>query len=128
MESIKLDLIIERGEDGLWGRVTYNDNLIVDSGKSVAELQEKLKKLLFEFEGLSPESLEFEHFYDVYALFVQFDYLNITKVAKRAGINPGLLRQYASQVKHPSATQAKKLENTIHQLADELKEAMVYAE
>ena len=55
-------------------------------------------------------------------------YSYITKVAKRAGINPGLLRQYASLVKHPSATQAKKLENTIHQLADELKEAMLYAE
>jgi hypothetical protein len=42
------------------------------------------------------------------SLFQQFDFLNIGKVAKRVGINVGLLLQYASQVKYPSAKQAQK--------------------
>ena len=106
MQRIKLELIIEQGVDGLWGRLNYNNNLLSDFGNSVAELEEKIKALLFDFEGVNAEDLEFDHLYDVYALFMQFDYLKISKVAERAGINPGLLRQYASGVKHPSASQA----------------------
>lgn len=120
MKKIKLELIIESQESVLTGRVTYNDNLIVDSGKSLQILEEKLKVLLFEFEELEPDVIEFEHFYDVYSLFQQFDFLKISKVAQHAGINAGLLRQYASQVKYPSANQAKKIENTIHELAEQM--------
>ena len=120
MEKIKVELIIESQGSMLSGRVTYNDNLIVDSDPSLQKLEEKLKKLLFEFEGLEPKKIEFEHVYDIYALFQQFDFLKISKVAQHAGINPGLLRQYVSQVKYPSATQAKKIENTIHELAKQM--------
>ena len=127
MKKLKLELIVERGEDSLAGRVTYNDNLIIENADTVNELEEKLKFLLVEFEGLKAESIEFECLYDVYALFKQFDFLNIGKVAERAGINAGLLRQYASQVKHPSAKQAQKIERTIHKLAEEMSKILVYA-
>lgn len=127
MRKLKLEMIVERGEDNLTGRVTYNENLIIESANDVDELDEKLKLLLFEFEDVDPKSIVFEHFYDVYALFQKFDFLNIGKVAERAGINAGLLRQYASQVKHPSAKQARKIEDTIHKLADDMSRAMVYA-
>ena len=43
-------------------------------------------------------------------------------------MNPALLRQYASGVKHPSPKQAKKLEDTIHQIGKELSGVAVYAE
>ena len=127
MEKIKVELIIERGDNDLSGRVTYNNNLIVDSGKTAKELEKRIKTLLHDFEDVDPETIEFEISYDVYALFKQFDFLNIGKVAQRAGINAGLLRQYASQVKHPSATQAKKIEDTIHQLAEDMSRVLVYA-
>ena len=120
-------MIVERGEDNLTGRVTYNENLIVESADNVNELAEKLKLLLFEFEGVDPKSVVFEYLYDVYALFQQFDFLNIGKVAERAGINAGLLRQYASQVKYPSAKQARKIESTIHKLAEDMGKALIYA-
>jgi hypothetical protein len=127
MKKIKLELVIERGDDTLAGRVTYNNNLIIENGSNVHELEEKLKNLLFEFEDLSQDRVVFSYFYDVYALFQQFDFLNIGKIADRAGINAGLLRQYASQVKYPSAKQAQKIEETIHKLADDMKKALVYA-
>ncbi|WP_026898555.1 hypothetical protein [Daejeonella oryzae] len=128
MKRIKMELIIEQAEDGLWGRVNYKDNLVSDFGNSVTELEEKIKGVLFDFEDVKPEDVEFDHLYDVYALFLKFDYLKISKVAERAGMNPGLLRQYASGVKHPSASQGKRIETTLHQLADELKDAFVFAE
>ncbi|RZM27502.1 MAG: hypothetical protein EOO88_12850 [Pedobacter sp.] len=127
MEKIKIDLIIERGDNDLSGRVTYNENLIINNGKTVDEIELKMKELLRDFEQLDPDQVNFEISYDVYALFKQFDFLNIGKVAVRAGINPGLLRQYASQVKYPSAVQAKKIEDTLHTLAERLSRVLVCA-
>jgi hypothetical protein len=127
MKKVKIEMIVERGEDNLTGRVTYNDNLIIENAETVSDLEQKLKKLLFEFEDVDTDNVVFDYLYDVYALFQQFDFLNIGKVAERAGINAGLLRQYASQVKYPSAKQAQKIEDTIHHLAAEMSKAHVYA-
>lgn len=121
-----LELIIEGGDNEIWGRVKYNKSFIVDIAETVNGIEAKLKTLLRDFEGVEPENIEFDLRYDVYALFDQFDFLNISKVAKHAGIHPGLLRQYASGVKNPSLTQAKKIEETLHRLAGEMQKASVY--
>ena len=127
MEIVKIELVIEADEGNeLSGRVIYNKNLIVDHAESINQLEENMKALLYEFEGVDSYMVEFEHLYDVYALFQKFDYLNISKVAKYANLNPGLLRQYASGVKHPSKEQAMKIENTLHRLADELNKAKIF--
>lgn len=60
MEKIIIELIIERGNDDLSGRVTYNNNLIVNNGKTVQELGENMKVLLQDFEDVDPNSIEFE--------------------------------------------------------------------
>jgi hypothetical protein len=127
MKKIKVELVIEKGDDELWGSVKYNDNLITDAGKNIPDLEEKFKKLLNDFEGVDPENIEFIHLYDVYALFQEFDFLNISKIADRVGINPGLMRQYASGVKHPSIARAKEIENVLHELAAQLGKTLVYA-
>ena len=127
MEKIRIELVIEKGDDALWGSVNYNDNLIADAGENISDLEEKFKKLLNDFESVDPEKIEFIHLYDVYALFQQFDFLNISKIAERAGINPGLMRQYASGVKHPSIARAKEIENVLHELATQLGKTLVYA-
>jgi hypothetical protein len=126
MNLHNIELIVEKGEGGIWGRLNYNDNLIVEEADNLDMLQLNLKMLLKEFERLEPESVVFDIRYDVYALFRQFDFLNVSKVAKHAGIHPGLLRQYASGVKHPSINQAKKIEETFHRLANEMQKASVY--
>lgn len=126
MKTVKINLTIERGEDRkLWGNLTYNDNLITDFAANISELENKMKSLLKDFEGLESEQIEFVHHYDVYALFQRFDYLKISSVAKYAGMNAALLRQYASGVKSPSLDQAKKIEQALHRLAEELSEASV---
>lgn len=126
MNMQNIELIIEKGESGIWGRVNYNNNLIIEEADNLNDLELNLKGLLNDFEGVDPESVVFDIRYDVYALFQQFDFLNISKVAKHADIHPGLLRQYASGVKHPSLNQAKKIEDTLHRLAAEMQKASVY--
>ncbi len=63
MEKIKLALIIEREDIELTGRVTYNDNLIIDNAQTLPELEKSLKNILWEFEGLEIETIEFEHYF-----------------------------------------------------------------
>lgn len=122
-----IELVIETGESSLWGRVSYDDNLIVDEAKTIEELQSKMRTLLFNFHELDPDSYEFRIEYDLTAFFEKFDFLKITKVAELAGINGSLLRQYITGKKHPSAKQAAKIEGAIKELASQLAEAHIYA-
>ena len=127
MKIVKIPLIIERGKDKLlWGRVVFEENLINDFGSTISELEQKIKNLLLEFENLNPNAVEFEHHFDISALFQRFNFLKISNVAQQAGMNPGLLRQYVSGIKNPSLEQAKKIEQTLHKLTTELKEASIF--
>ena len=128
MEKIILELVIERGDGDLFGRVNYDGNLIVDNAPTVAALENQIRVLLKEFDGIDADKVEFEHYYDVYALFEEFDFINITKFAKYAGINPGLMRQYASGVKRPKQVQAKKIEAAFHKLSHEINRIAIYAD
>jgi hypothetical protein len=107
--------------------VEYKGNLITDFGDSIPELEEKMKVLLWEFEEVYPEMVQFEYQFDIYALFQRFDFLKISNVAEHAGMNPGLLRQYVSGAKNPSEEQAKKIERTLHKLAQELQKVTIVA-
>jgi hypothetical protein len=128
MKTVKITLTIERGDDKtFWGRVEYKDNLITDQAESISELEKKIKNLLWDFEEVDPESVQFEHLFDISALFQRFDFLKISNVAEHAGMNPGLLRQYVSGAKNASLDQAKRIENTLHKLAGELQKAMIIA-
>lgn len=131
MDSLKtvhkiIVLVVETGSASLWGRVHYDDNLIVDEAKSIEELQSKMRTLLLDFHDLDSESYDFRVEYDLTAFFERFDFLKITKVAELSGINGSLLRQYVAGKRHPSARQAAKIESAIKELASQLADAHIY--
>jgi hypothetical protein len=111
-------LTIERSKDKLWGRILYKKNLIVDYASSTAALERKMTRLLKDFHGVTDPY--FRYRYDLVVFFEEFDFLKQSKIAELAGMNPGLLRQYASGVKNPSEPQVKKIEKAVHDLAKEL--------
>ncbi|MBO9637006.1 MAG: hypothetical protein J7576_02465 [Siphonobacter aquaeclarae] len=114
-----MELIIEKGNNGsLWGRVLYEDDLITDEATSFADLEEKIRKALRDFHNV--ENASFTYSYDLSSFFDAFDYLKISKIAERAGINTSLLRHYAAGSKTASAEQVGKIENAVHALAQEL--------
>jgi hypothetical protein len=116
-----LSLVIEKSKDGkLWGRVEFGDELLVDFAHSQDALERKMKRLLQKFHGLDAQSIEFIRVYDLSALFMQKDYLNVSAIAVKAGINPGLMRQYVAGFKHPSFKRAKTIEKVINTLGKEL--------
>jgi hypothetical protein len=115
----KLQLILEKEDGRLWGRVMVNDNLIVAPAASLQALEKKIKKLIRDFEGL--DEVQFEYAYDLTVFFEQFNFLNQSKIAELAGINPGLIRQYSSGNKQPSKEQVGKIQNAIQIMAGKLK-------
>jgi hypothetical protein len=127
MPKKPLILIIEKDKNSLWGRLAYEDNLIVDNATTIPALEKKMKKLLKAFHDLEPETINFDVQYDLAAIFEKFNFLKITAIAERANMNAALLRQYAAGIKHPSIQQAKKIEAAIHEIGKELSAVTVYA-
>lgn len=114
-----LTLIVESAEDGnMWGRVSYRGNLITGFASSMEELQKKMKKLLFDFDGV--KDVKFEIAYDLTHFFDFFSYLKISKIAELAGMNPSLLRHYAAGSKAASKEQVARIEMAVHQLGQQM--------
>lgn len=122
----KITVIVEKADEGFLGRIHYKDDLILDEADTLEALGKSLQKLLKKNHRIDTENMQVEFKYDLSALFEQFSYLKITNVAEKAGINASLLRSYVSGIKHASATQAKKIEDTIHQLGKDLLGVQVY--
>ncbi len=116
-----LELVIENAKAGeLWGRVLFEEDLLVDSAENVEELQKKMKLLLSDFHDLQPGSITFEISYDLSAFFESFSYLKISEIAKYAGLNASLLRHYVAGSKTASKAQVMKLEEAIKRVSTEL--------
>ena len=117
----QINLIIENAKDGLvWGRIEYDDNLLVESAENAEELQVKMKTLLFDFHDLEPDTISFDISYDLSAFFENFGYLKISEIAKYAGLNASLLRHYVAGSKTASKAQVMKLQEAIHKVGNEL--------
>lgn len=112
------------GNSFIWGRITCEGNLIVESARSLESLEKKIKKLLNDFHKIKGE-ITFEHAYDLTSLFEKYNYLNISAIAEKTGVNPSQMRQYASGSKTPSPETALKVERAIHTIAKELLEVRI---
>ena len=134
-----LQVIIEKSDEGLYGRIEGRKSYLpVTYAKSKKEVLQNLKKLIKDYQQhekngdtfwlrLDADAIQFEILYDVQAFFCEYDFLNASAIARHANMNESLLRQYATGKKHPSAEQAKKLEDTIQSLTKELHKVSLYA-
>ena len=74
-------------------------------------------------EGLEVPELEFVYKYDMQSFFDCFPFLNVSKVAELAGINPSLMRQYTSGVANAGQKQYDRIRNAVRKISRELSEA-----
>jgi hypothetical protein len=118
-KHLKLRLILEKEGSKIWGRVSVGENLVLDSATTLQALEKKIRKALQDFENLS--EVEFEYAYDLTIFFEKFNFLNQSKIAELAGINPSLIRQYSSGNKQPSKEQVLKIEKAIREIVGTLK-------
>jgi len=137
-EKHRIKIIIEKNDGLLWGRVEGQGNFMpTPYGSTTAKLVENLKGLIVDYvknEGrkdpfwskINLANTAFEFSYDLEAYFQEHGYLKISAVAEQAGMNPGLVRQYASGVKFPSGAQTKKIRTAIKKIAKELMHDSIY--
>ncbi len=128
----KLEIIIEKNDGLLWGRVEAKGKFMpTPYGTTTSRVISNLKELITDYikhEGkrdtfwskVDLNNITFEFKYDLESYFQEHDYLKISSVAEIAGMNPSLIRQYASGVKFPSAEQAGKLKRAIRKIARDL--------
>ncbi len=119
-----LKLVVEKTEDGFWGRVDINNNLITEYAPSLDTLKKQMKKLIFEIENIEVE--EFDVSYDLTSFFKQYSFLNISDIAKRTSINSTLMRQYAAGIKYPSLERVKSIETAIRSIGKELAKIKIH--
>jgi len=121
-----------RKNDGeLWGRIESKGWMPTPYGKTVADVIENLKEMVADYilhEGKNDRTwnsikwsdVAFDFKYDLAAFFETFNYLNLSAISGKMGINRTLLNHYKTGSKYPSAEQAQKIEDAIHTLAAEL--------
>lgn len=126
---MKANIVFEMAKDGGcscfmqedvpdFGLLGYG-NSPQEAKADMLQAYEEIKEILRE-EGKTPTELEFVYHYDMKSFFEYFDFLNISKVAERAGINPSLMRKYTSGVANAGEGQYLKLQKAIQSMATEL--------
>ncbi len=98
-------------------------------GTTVAEAKADLMscfddaKADYESKGYTAYPVEFGYKYDLQSFFEYFSFLNVTEIAKRAGINPSLMRQYVSGIKNAGEKTYERLSTCMTQISSELQVA-----
>lgn len=67
--------------------------------------------------------VEFRYQYDLQSFFEYFSFLNVTEIAKRAGVNPSLMRQYTRGIKTAGEKTYSKLSACMADITKDLQSA-----
>lgn len=129
---MKVTAIIEKASDGYYscyveqdlpgfGLSGYGDTA-EEAKNDMLETYREMKEIQAE-EGKEVPELEFEYKYDMQSFFNYFSFLNVSKVAEIAGINPSLMRQYSSGITTAGQKQYDKIRVAIKKISGELSAA-----
>lgn len=86
--------------------------------------QKEIKELLEE-EGKQMPELEFVFRFDIGSFFDYYSYLNMSGVAKKAGVNASLMRQYAMGMHEPSQKRKQQILDCLRQISQEMQTAVI---
>lgn len=127
MKTLKINVTITK--NGKQGYICTCDHPFKDfdlggSGDTVAEAKEDCFTFYEEMKELYPAQefpeLSVNWLYDLPSFFNHFNFLNATKVAEIAGINPSNFRHYVAGSKPVTLTQLEKIQDTLTRIATEL--------
>jgi len=134
---MKYNAVVEKGKDGRFS--VYVDGIkghgLYGSGLTVLEAKADMMSALndmvemYKADGeLVPKALlnpTFVYRYDIASIFDYFDWINVSSIARKSGINESLMRQYKSGLAFASEKQCEKIQKTLNELAKELCEATI---
>ena len=127
---MKTIALIEKGKDGMYTIFTPKINsFIIGIGNTVEEAKADFENSVKEVnesyidnnEELPKElqNIAFEYKYDIASFFNYFDWINVTKFAKKAKMNGSLMRRYRGG-EYISQKQVAKIEKTLNELGKEI--------
>jgi predicted RNase H-like HicB family nuclease len=128
----KIKAIIEKGNDGLYSIYLPDVPGMYGTGETETEAKESLydavdsAKEYVEDIGKWGEyvvfrsDFEFEYRYDLSGFFKSFNFFDVSALAGKIGLNASLLRRYKSGISKAETKQKEKIEQGIHNLANEL--------
>ena len=127
---MKTVALIEKGKDGMYTIFTPKINsFIIGIGNTVeeakADFENSVKEVRESYvdnnEELPKElqNITFEYKYDIASFFNYFDWINVTKFAKKAKMNGSLMRRYRGG-EYISQKQVAKIEKTLNELGKEI--------
>lgn len=128
----KVTIIVEQASDGNYWCRTVEDVGGVGLNSCGATVKQAKQDLMdcyqearddMEEQGKSFPEVAFEYKYDLRSFFNYFSFLNVSDIAKRAGINPSLMRQYVSGIKNAGEKTYERLAACIEQIKAELQAA-----
>ena len=126
------NVIVETAADGYYScyvEEEFKDFALFGYGNSAEEAKADMLESYNEIAELKAKGgkklpdLEFVYHYDMRSFFNYFNFLNVTKVAERAGINPSLMRKYTSGVAKAGQKQYDKLSAAVKEFSRELQMA-----
>ena len=128
MQVQNFDIVVSKGDnDNVWGIIHYGDDLLTTVGKNIKELKANFNEQFEDFYQLDRKKISYKVLYELSTFFEQFDFLNLAAIARKAGINDALMRQYKAGIKYPSEKQVSKIEVAIHELLNEVKDVHLVA-
>lgn len=129
---MKVTAIMEKAKDGCYSCYVEEDlpdfglsgfgNTAEAAKEDMLKTYQEIKEILTE-EGKEVPELEITYKYDMQSFFNYFSFLNVTKVAELAGINPSLMRQYTSGVTKAGQKQYDKIRIAVEKISKELSSA-----
>ena len=128
----KVLVTVEQASDGYFWCHTEDEVYgagLNAAGKTVAEAKADLMECLEEAKeylverGGTHYPVEFIYQYDLKSFFSYFSFLNVSEIARRAGINPSLMRQYVSGVKNAGEKTYSRLSECMAKITKELQVA-----
>lgn len=108
---------------GLTGYANSAKAAIEDFKLSMEETREIMEK-----QGKTMPELECQYEFDLPSYFNYYDCLNVSAVARRAGLNESLMRSYALGLKHPRTQRLEKIKECISNIGRELASPELCAE
>jgi predicted RNase H-like HicB family nuclease len=130
---MKTTALIEKGSDGDFTVFTPDiQHTIIGTGKTVqqakADFQNSVKEMLDTYTDNNqkiPKELQgitFEYKFDLASFFDFYDFINLSKFAEKAGINPSLMRQYKVGKTYISDKQLSKIETSLNSIGKDFAE------
>lgn len=129
--SKKIQVYVEKSNDGsYWGTSQNYEGIVSTFGNSLEELKQNFQTTFADNLEIAKEigepyandynNVEFIYKMDLSSFFNLIPELKISSIAKKAGLNESLVRQYKNGLAYASQEQTYKIQEAIHSLGRDL--------